>query len=111
MPKRKNLIHEKIRKAKPDDLILVQAKIPAYLLSDVRTFGDTSRIVKRALTLLHESQFMDALLTIIGLIIGEIEKLEMRREDGPELDEEHLILLEIYRDIYFRLKESRILKM
>jgi hypothetical protein len=110
MPKRKNLVHEKIKKAKPEDLIQLQLKLPAHLLQDIKTYGDTSKVIRRALKLSLKTKYKDALMEIIGDIRKEIDKLETIRETEGILDENHLQLLELYKDIYFRLKKARILK-
>ena len=106
-----SLIHEKLKKAKPFDQVNFYVKLPAYLLSEVKTYGDTVKVLKNALEIAHDKKFVTDLMSDIVLIRERIESLELEKEVSPdELDRNHLKLLELYRDIYFRLKAAPILK-
>ena len=109
MGARKNLVHNKLKRAKPNDIISFQASLPAYLLKDVKTYGDTAKVIGTALEMSNNIKHFYNLIELIADIRKNIELLENEKEtDG--LEENHLMLLELYRDVYFRLKQSEFLK-
>ena len=111
MPRPKNYKYRKLKPRTPDELMNISVRLPAYLLQDVKTYGDTAKVVRRALKLSLQSKFKEALTEIIGDVGKEIEKLELFRDsESDRIDEPHLQLLELYKDIYFKLKKARILK-
>lgn len=110
MPRPKNYKYRKLTPREPNELVNISVRLPAYLLQDVKTYGDTSKVVKKALKLSLESKFKDSLIEITGDLRSEIDKLETIRDSDGEIDEEHLQLLELYKDVYFRLKKAKILR-
>lgn len=114
MGKRKNLVHEKLKRAKSNDMIAFQIRLPAYLLSDVKRFGDTSKIVRTALEMAQNKKFKYGLLEIIADIRKQIELLELwqnrEQEANNTMNEEHRLLLETYRYTYMQLLKTNILK-
>lgn len=110
MPLTKKFVSEKLKKASPTDLIQFNVKIPAYLLEEVRRHGDASKTIRKALKLSMKSKFKDSLTELTGDVRKEIDKLETVRDNEGEMDEAHLQLLELYKDVYFKLKKARILR-
>lgn len=114
MGKRKNLVHEKIKRAKPNDLVAFQVRLPAYLLSDVKRYGDSTKFIRTALELAQKKKFKFGLLEIISDLRKQIELLELwqnsEQDENSKMDEEHLLLLETYRYTYLQLRETNILK-
>lgn len=109
MSDRDNLVHEKLKKSKPNDLIHFQVKLPAYLLKGVHTYGDTAKLFKNALSVAQNHKHLNNLKELIGEIRKNIELLEEDKSLG-ELDEVHNMLIETYRDVYLRLKGAEILR-
>jgi hypothetical protein len=89
--------------------------VPAYLLTDVKEYGDTGKIVTEALKIRNTDRFSFELREILSLIKKNIESLELWRDNGPigeegEIDQYYLQMLEMYKSIYFTIKESRLLR-
>ncbi len=109
--KKAGLVHEKIKRASDLDLIQFNVKIPAYLLRDIKTYGDTSKLLRNALEMANKRKFANNLMEIISEIKSEVELIEVWRDAGrEEIDLNHLRLLEIYKDCYFKMKAAGILK-
>lgn len=109
MSERDNLVHEKLKKANPNDLINFQVKLPAFLLKDVRTYGDTAKVLKNALSVAQGNKHLNNLKELISELKKYLELLEEDNSLG-ELDEVHNLLIETYRDVYLRLKGAEILR-
>jgi hypothetical protein len=106
MGKRKNLVHQKVRNANPNDMIAFQVRIPAYLLKNsVTTYGSTAKIIRTALEMVQGRTHINNLVELISDIKKNLELLE---EDKSlrELDE----VIETYRDVYLRLKGAEVLR-
>ena len=110
MGKRKNLVHQKVRNAKSNDLIAFQVRIPAYLLKNsVTTYGSTAKIIRTALEMVQGRTHINNLVELISDIKKNLELLEEDKSLG-ELDEVHTLLIETYRDVYLRLKDAEVLR-
>lgn len=110
MGKRKNLVHQKVRNANPNDMIAFQVRIPAYLLKNsVTTYGSAARNIRTALEMVQGRTHINNLVELISDIKKNLELLE---EDLSQemLDEVHILLIETYRDAYIRLKGAEVLK-
>jgi hypothetical protein len=120
METKKNKSHpdreiRRIRAHSPDKIILVAARAPAYLFSDASKFGDVSRIIQRSLELTHKERYKAKLREIIGDIQKQVALLQIWEESGgmsyeEEIDRAHLELMEVYRSVYFTLKETLVLR-
>lgn len=114
MSKRKNLIHEKLKRAKPTDKINFQVKLPAYLMADVKCYGDSVKVISQALELAHQTKFRNGLIEIIAEIGKQIEQLEILinsdTESKIQINNDHLLLLEVYKSVRFTLRECSILR-
>lgn len=111
MGKRKNLVHEKLKGALPNQRIHFQVGIRAGLLKGkVTTYGQTADYIRAALEAYNKNMHRDALLQLIAQVRFNIETLELWKnqvDDPPDLkfNEAHSILLEGYRDTYVRLRD------
>ncbi len=114
MSKRKNLVHEKLKGAKPLDMINFQVKLPAYLMADVKRYGDSVKVITNALEMMHNKKFRNGLIECIAEIGKQIELLEVWRDTDMEpenrINRDHLLLLETYKSVRSTLKECSILK-
>lgn len=106
MPKRKNLIHDKLKNASPNDMVHLHAVVPAHLLSDIKTYGDMSKVVQKGLESIDKTKFIAELKSNILTIQQSMEKLNLENEK----DQAHIELLEIYRDCFFRMKGAKVLR-
>ena len=108
MGARKNLIHEKLKRAKPEDLLNFQLKLPAYLLRDVKTYGDTSKVIRRALEaqVQNKRKHKAIALEIMSSVLQAKSLLEEEEEQEQIIRE----LIEIYKDCYFRIKDSGVVR-
>ena len=111
MGERKNLVHEKLKKSGGGEMLHFQVKIPAYLLDGVRKYGDTAKVVRRALELYNTNAKRN--LRIVAEVkdnIISIQKSISMLELEEDLNQEQLELMEVYRDCYFKLKGAKIIK-
>lgn len=107
---RQNLVHKKVRNAKSNDLIAFQVRLPAYLLKNsVKTYGSTTKVIRAALEMAQGCKHINNLKELLAEIRKNLELLEEDKTQGM-LDQVHVLLIETYRDIYFRLKDAEILK-
>ena len=115
MARRNNLVHEKLKKANPDDRINFQISLKAGLLKGkVTTYGQTADYIRTALENYNKTKYRDGLILLIAEVQKRIEELSLWRDSEQEpvnkIDQNHLLLIETYRDVYFRLKEAKMLK-
>jgi hypothetical protein len=100
--------------AKPDDIIHCQVSLKAGLLKGkVNNYGQTADYIRAALESYNKTKYGDGLILLIAEIRKTIEELELWRgeqEHENKIDPNNLMLLETYRDVYFRLKGAKILK-
>jgi hypothetical protein len=96
--------------------IRVTAYVEAKYLNGVNQYGDIVKLVKNSLELTHNYRHILNLREIYAKVEGNMRQLEAWKEHGPvgnegEIDEYHLIMLELYRGVYFTIKGSKLLKM
>lgn len=109
--RRNNLVFKQIIKSNPTALISVKVSVPAYLLSDAKQYGDLTKVVKNALDMAQRNKFVNYLVSDIVLLKSRIEDLNIIKEiEYSEIDQDHLQLLEVYKDCYFKLKDVKLLR-
>ena len=111
----RNFRRKEIKKREPNELQPIMCRVPAFLLSEVKEYGDTGRIITAALLRSHRGKYTYDLREILSLIQKNIESLEMWKDNGPaidegEIDQHHIQMLEMYKAIYHMIKGSRLLR-
>lgn len=96
-----------------------KTKVTAYIekgaLKDIKRYGDISATVNTAVLNYTGQHYKIFLRNTIAEIGKQIALLLQWRDlgaiaDEGEIDEHHLALLEIYKDIYFRFKSASVLR-
>ena len=109
-PSRKLKIFNEIKSVTDSTLIHTNFNIPAFLLKNkVHKHGDIAKLVNDSLLHYNKLKPIYDLLELITEIRNRIEYLELNKEFDNDSENSDL-LLEIYRDVYFRLKDCEVLK-
>lgn len=110
----KKIKYNRSSQSKKDKKIRTTVYVKSLYLQGIEHYGDISKTVNESLHLTCKHRFTIQLRELLAEIAKNIELLQLWKDNGPlfnegEIDEYHLKMLETYRNIYFTIKESKLL--